>query len=210
MPPAAAATTCRSCFWKPKQVLLQRYSQTRRLHPTAGGQSLIEGIRTEKHLMVELRDAADTIVDTSRNNVHELKSLIFNVARKSVRFAAMRINLLSFGYKYGIPYEADLIADVRFLANPYFIPGLKELDGETEPVRNFVLQNEEARLFLAKYLDLLDFLIPLYEREGKAYLTIAVGCTGGRHRSVVVARALYEHVHRTGTHVEITHRDVNR
>ena len=193
-----------------EQVLLQRYSQTRRLHPTAGGKSLLEGIRTERRMMAELKDAADTVVDTSHNNVHDLKSLIFNLARKSVRFSAMRINLLSFGYKYGIPYEADLIADVRFLANPYFVPELKALDGESAPVRNFVLQNDEARLFLAKYLDLLDFLIPLYEREGKAYLTIAVGCTGGRHRSVAIARAFYEHVHRAGKTVEITHRDVNR
>lgn len=193
-----------------EKVLLQRYSQTRRHHPAAQGQSLMEGIRSEKKLLGDLKTAADRVIDTSGYNIHELKAIIIDMAKKMIELAPMRINILSFGYKYGIPYDADLIGDVRFLVNPYFVPGLKELDGESRKVKNFVLQNQEARLFLKKYTDLLDYLIPLYEKEGKAYLTIAVGCTGGRHRSVVIARALFDHIHQTGKQIEITHRDIDQ
>ena len=119
----------------------------------------------------------------------------------------MQINVLSFGYKYGIPYDADLIMDVRFLVNPYFVPYLKELDGETQEIREFVLKHDETRNFLYKYQDLLDYLIPMYEKEGKAYLTIALGCTGGQHRSVTIARTIYEHIRAKGKKVELNHRD---
>ena len=119
----------------------------------------------------------------------------------------MRINVLSFGFKYGIPYDADLIMDVRFLVNPYFIPELKELDGETKEIKAFVLEHPETRTFLEKYLEFLDYLIPLYEKEGKAYLTIALGCTGGRHRSVAVANAIFEYIRAKGKAVGINHRD---
>jgi len=119
----------------------------------------------------------------------------------------MQVNVLSFGFKYGIPYSADLIMDVRFLVNPYFIPDLKELDGETQEIRDFVLNHDETRDFLNRYQDLLDYLIPLYEKEGKAYLTIAIGCTGGRHRSVTIARTIYEHIRAMGKTVELNHRD---
>jgi UPF0042 nucleotide-binding protein len=119
----------------------------------------------------------------------------------------MRINVLSFGFKYGTPHDADLIMDVRFLANPYFIPELKDLDGETQEIRNFVLNDAETRNFLKKYQDFLDYLIPLYEKEGKAYLTIALGCTGGQHRSVTIARTIYEHIRAMGKTVELNHRD---
>ena len=119
----------------------------------------------------------------------------------------MRINVLSFGFKYGIPYDADLIMDVRFMANPYFIPELKELDGEAQKIIDFVLGHADTRAFLEKYLNLLDYLIPLYEKEGKAYLTIALGCTGGRHRSVTIARTIYEHILAMGKTVKLNHRD---
>jgi UPF0042 nucleotide-binding protein len=120
----------------------------------------------------------------------------------------LRINILSFGFKYGIPHDADLVVDVRFLENPYFIPELKHLDGEDKEIKDFVLENEETQRFLKKYMNLLDYLIPLYEKEGKAYLTIAVGCTGGRHRSVVITKSIFEHIKSKGTHTEITHRDM--
>ncbi len=191
-------------------VLIQRYSQTRRHHPVARGKSLLEGIRAEKQLLAEVKKTADTVIDTTRFNVHDLKSAVFSFAKKITRFAPLRIHIQSFGFRYGIPLDADLMVDVRFLSNPYFVPDLKELNGESRPVRNYVLQNDPARLFLNQYTKLLDFLIPLYEKEGKAYLTIAVGCTGGRHRSVAVARALYEHIRHTGKQVEITHRDIQR
>lgn len=121
----------------------------------------------------------------------------------------MRITVLSFGYKHGIPQEADLIMDVRFIANPFFVPQLKPLDGRNEAVKHFVLNNDGTRKFLQKFYDLVDFLLPLYEKEGKAYLTIAVGCTGGQHRSVAIADALYSHINKPGRTIKLLHRDVN-
>lgn len=192
------------------QILLQRYSQTRRLHPLSNGGSLLKGIRAEKQLMEELKKAAENVINSSDYNVHELTKHIFGIAQKMIHLRSMRLNMLSFGFKYGVPYEADLVVDVRFLTNPYFVPELKELDGESPAVKEFVLKNPQTRLFLTKYTDLLDYLIPLYEKEGKAYLTIAVGCTGGRHRSVAIARELYNHINARGKQIDITHRDINR
>jgi UPF0042 nucleotide-binding protein len=193
-----------------EQILLQRYSATRRQHPLSQEKGLLDGIRAEREQLKELRSAADQIIDTSHFNAHELKSYILEVARKSKKLGLMRINVLSFGFKYGIPHEADLIIDVRFLANPYFIPELKPLDGETQEVKDFILNTPETRTFLEKYFDLIDYLIPLYAKEGKSYLTIAVGCTGGRHRSVTVARVIYAHINQKCPQVQIFHRDINQ
>lgn len=190
-----------------EKVLVQRYSETRRQHPMSSGKSLLEDIRLEKSQLDDLRSAADLIINTSELNVHELKAKILDIAQKTRKTARMRINVVSFGFKYGIPYDADLIMDVRFLANPYFIPELKQLDGEAQAIKDFVLGHRETGEFLEKYLNLIDFLIPLYEREGKTYLTIAIGCTGGRHRSVAIARTIYEHIHAMGKTVELNHRD---
>ena len=191
-------------------ILLQRYSQTRRHHPLSQGKSLIESIRAEQEALKELRKTADRIINTSNYNVHELKSVILDIAQKSKKLTPLRINIVSFGFKYGIPQDADLIIDVRFLANPYFVPELKDLDGETQKVKDYVLNNNETRIFLKKYLDLLDYLIPLYEKEGKAYLTITVGCTGGRHRSVTIACSIFKHLNKPGRQIEITHRDIGQ
>ena len=188
-------------------ILVQRYSTTRRQHPLSPGKRLLEGIRAEKKQLEDLRAAADLVINTSKFNVHELKSKIREIARRSKKLAPMRINVLSFGFKYGIPSDADLIMDVRFLVNPYFIPDLKELDGETQETKAFVLEHPETQAFMGKYLGLLDYLIPLYEKEGKAYLTIALGCTGGRHRSVAIARAISDHIQAMGKTVTINHRD---
>lgn len=190
-----------------ENILVQRYSTTRRQHPLSPGKSLLEGIRAEKKQLENLRAAADLVINTSKFNVHELKSKILDIARRSKKLAPMRISVLSFGFKYGIPYDADLIMDVRFLVNPYFIPDLKELDGETQETKAFIMEHPETQTFLKKYLELLDYLIPLYEKEGKAYLTIALGCTGGRHRSVAIARAIYDHIRAMGKTVAINHRD---
>ncbi len=190
-----------------EEILLQRYSTTRRQHPLSPEKSLLDGIRAEKKQLEGLRSIADLVINTSKFNVHELKSKILDIAQRSKELVPMQINVLSFGYKYGIPYYADLIMDVRFLINPYFIPDLKELDGETNEIRDFVLNHDETRNFLEKYQDLLDYLIPMYEKEGKAYLTIALGCTGGRHRSVTIARTIYEHIRAMGKKVELNHRD---
>jgi UPF0042 nucleotide-binding protein len=190
-----------------EEILVQRFSTTRRQHPLSTGKSLLEGIRAEKEQLKSLRTAADLVMNTSKFTVHDLKSKILDITQRNKKLGPMSINVLSFGFKYGIPYDADLIMDVRFLVNPYFIPKLKELDGETQEIKAFVLEHPETRAFLKKYLELLDYLIPLYEKEGKAYLTIALGCTGGRHRSVAIAGAIFEHIRTMGKTVEINHRD---
>jgi UPF0042 nucleotide-binding protein len=190
-----------------EEIVVQRYSETRRQHPVSKGNSLLDSIRLEKEQLEDLRSAADIVIDTSSFNVHDLKSKIVDIAQKSKINVPMRINVLSFGFKYGIPYDADLIMDVRFMANPYFVAELKELDGEAQEIKDFVLGHKDTRAFLDKYLDLLDYLIPLYEKEGKAYLTIALGCTGGRHRSVTIAGTIYEHIRAMGKTVELNHRD---
>jgi UPF0042 nucleotide-binding protein len=192
------------------EIILQRYSQTRRQHPGLKGVSLLESIRFERKMMQRLKKDADNVINTSRLNVHELKEKINSIAGQIVNLPTMRINVVSFGFKHGVPVDADLIIDVRFLANPYFITELKELDGESVKVKDFVLQNDEARTFITKYTDLLDYLIPLYEKEGKAYLTVAVGCTGGRHRSVAIARTIYEHILKNGKNTIINHRDIHQ
>jgi UPF0042 nucleotide-binding protein len=189
--------------------LLKRYSQTRRHHPLSQNKSLLEGIRIEREQLKELKITADKIIDTSRYTVHDLMSVINNIAQQNKNVAPMRINILSFGFKYGTPHDASLIMDVRFLANPYFVPELKDFNGKSPEIKNYVLNNDEARRFTKKYLDLLDYLIPLYEKEGKAYLTIAVGCTGGRHRSVTIAEALFEHIKKPGRQIMVTHRDID-
>lgn len=193
-----------------EKILLQRYSQTRRQHPLSQNKSLLDGIKAEKEQLKDLREKADRVINTSYCNVHELKSIIFNIAQESRKPVPMRISIQSFGFKYGVPHGADLIMDVRFLENPFFIPELKDLDGEDEEVKDFVLNNDKARVFLQKYLDLLEYLIPLYEKERKAYLTIAVGCTGGRHRSVVIAQYIYENIDKLSKQVGITHRDIKQ
>jgi UPF0042 nucleotide-binding protein len=193
-----------------EKILLQRYSATRRQHPLSPNKGLMEGIQAEKEQLDQLRSVADTIIDTSKFNVHELKSYIFDVAQKIRKLGLMQINILSFGFKFGIPHEADLIVDVRFLANPYFIPELKALNGESQEIKDFILKKSETQKFLEKYFDLLDYLVPLYEKEGKSYLTIAVGCTGGRHRSVTIARSIHDHIKNDKAHVQIFHRDINQ
>jgi len=190
-----------------EEILVQRYSETRRQHPMSDGKSLLDNIRLEREQLEDLRSAADIVIDTSNFNVHDLKSKILDIAQKSKINVSMHINVLSFGFKYGIPYDADLIMDVRFMVNPYFVAELKELDGEAQAIKDFVLGHKDTRAFLDKYLDLLDYLIPMYEKEGKAYLTIALGCTGGRHRSVTIAGTIYEHIHAMGKTVELNHRD---
>lgn len=191
-----------------EEILVQRFSQTRRHHPLSRGSTLVENIRIEKEQLKDLKTFADRIINTSRYNVHELKSIISDIAHKSI--SPMKMHILSFGYKFGIPIDADLIIDVRFLENPYFKTELRDLDGENEKVRTFVLKNRKTKTFLKKYIDLLDYLIPLYEKEGKAYLTIAVGCTGGRHRSVPIARTIFEYFKKSGIQAGISHRDIGR
>lgn len=190
-------------------VLLKRFSQTRRHHPLVRDKSLLDGIREEKKLLEPLKEAAARIIDTSSCNIHDLKSIIFNIAQSTVEAVSMRIKIMSFGFKHGIPHDTDLIMDVRFLTNPYFIPELKQFDGTNDKVKNYVLSDPTTHNFLIKFKDLIDFLIPLYEKEGKSYLTIAIGCTGGQHRSVVIAESIFKHINKPGRPVDINHRDID-
>ena len=157
-----------------------------------------------------MRRKADQIIDTSDLTVHELKAIIRKMAAVGTEDGPMKVQVISFGFKFGLPVHADLVMDVRFLKNPYFEPSLRPLSGKTEKVRSFVLNTDQTCLFLQKYFDLLDILIPQYENEGKSYLTIAVGCTGGRHRSVVIARQLCDHITALGRKTELTHRDIDK
>jgi UPF0042 nucleotide-binding protein len=151
---------------------------------------------------------ADLVIDTSNYNVHELKDIVSNYVLKAVPSKRMKIYLLSFGYKYGIPHDADLVIDVRCLPNPYFIQELKNLDGTSPSVKEYMDRWEETHVFLRKYLDLLSFLIPLYEKEGKSSLTVAVGCTAGRHRSVSIAETIFQELEKTTHLITLTHRDI--
>lgn len=192
-----------------EEVLLKRYSETRRQHPIANGANLVDRIRSEKRQLKGLKEMADKIIDTSNLTVHQLKDVIIQHALQGVKTERMRISVLSFGFKYGVPLEADLLIDVRFIPNPYFMPELKKLDGKDERVQQFVTKWTETREFFEKYFALLEYLLPLYEREGKSYLTIAVGCTGGRHRSVTVAEKIFEHLKEEKRGLTLKHRDID-
>jgi UPF0042 nucleotide-binding protein len=193
-----------------EKTLLRRYSQTRRRHPLALDKGLHDAIRTERNILASLRGKADHIIDTSDLNVHDLKAIIRKLAAVGTEDGPMKVQVISFGFKFGLPVHADLVMDVRFLKNPYFEPSLRPLSGKTEKIRSFVLNTDQTCLFLKKYFDLLDLLIPQYENEGKSYLTIAVGCTGGRHRSVVIASQLCDHIAELGRKTELTHRDIEK
>lgn len=192
-----------------EDVLIARFSQTRRHHPLSPKGTLRENIRAEMELLRGVRESADRVIDTSALTVHQLRDMITREARRAGGPGAMRLGVVSFGFKYGVPQETDLLADVRFIPNPYFVPELKKLDGRDERVRGFVLKWKETKDFLDRYVSLLDFLLPLYEKEGKAYLTVALGCTGGRHRSVAVAEELVRRLGDGGREISLSHRDID-
>lgn len=191
-----------------EEILLKRYSETRRHHPVAPEGHLLQGIRLEREKLQALKSMAERVINSSHFTVHELKEQVIQYAFRSLPVERMHIALLSFGFKYGVPQESDLLADVRFIPNPYFIPELKKLDGRDERVRAFVLKWPETHAFLDRYGALLEYLIPLYEKEGKSYLTVAIGCTGGRHRSITVASELAGRLKRFREGVGLTHRDL--
>ena len=191
------------------EILIQRFSETRRQHPLAPDSPVIEGILREREKMIELRAKADKVIDTTNLTVHQLRQLIMEYfSQHSTR--KMIITFLSFGFKYGIPQDVDIIWDVRFLPNPYFVSELKNLNGNDPRVVKYVLDCKETREFLEKIVDLIKFQIPLFEREGKSYLTIAIGCTGGRHRSVVIANFLKDILDKEKYQIRLIHRDIDR
>lgn len=199
-------------------VLIRRFESNRRSHPLQGDGRLVDGIAAERELLTPLRDQADLVVDTSNRSVHQLRSTLENAFAASAAEVTHSITLLSFGYKHGLPPDADLVVDMRFLPNPHWIPELREHDGREAPVRDYVLSQESTEEFLGRYLDLLHLMGAGYRREGKRYLTVAVGCTGGRHRSVAIAEELARRLSAgdpgdaagAGLQVKVVHRDVER
>jgi UPF0042 nucleotide-binding protein len=195
-------------------VLMRRFSETRRQHPLAIGGSIREGIRLERERLQGIRDMANQVIDTSHFNVHQLKEKIQRYIQEGSTSGQMTVALLSFGYSFGIPYEADLLMDVRFLPNPYFVEELKRLRGEDPKVAAYVLQWEETKEFLKRVEEFIRFLLPLYLRERKTHLTIAVGCTGGRHRSIVIVNRLAEllrnELAQKGVFLSVQHRDAEK
>lgn len=192
------------------ETLVRRYQETRRRHPLAGEGSVLEGIRAERRTLSNLRESADRIIDTTGLSVHQLKERLIEGYGTQRTRDALTVSLMSFGFKHGAPYDADLVFDVRFLPNPHFVDSLKRLDGRDSAVEKFVMSFEESRTLLTKIEDLLRFLLPLYQREGKAYLTVALGCTGGRHRSVTLVEQLRRSLEGMGLSPVVRHRDLDR
>ena len=191
------------------EAIVRRFSETRRRHPLAGEESPLEGVIKERELLVEVKSHADRVVDTTAFNVHQLREVVTQYYTGPVT-REMTLNLISFGFRYGVPTEADIVMDIRFLSNPYFVESLKGLDGTDAGVVDFVLSNSETKEFLVRFEDFLSYLVPLYCKEGKSYLTIAIGCTGGRHRSVVVTDRLINELDLNGVVVRRRHRDMKR
>lgn len=193
------------------KVLVKRYKETRRSHPLAMNGRVDDGIMKERQIMKFLKDQADYIIDTTHLLTRELKKEIDNIFVDNGRFSNMMISVLSFGFKYGIPEDADLVFDVRFLPNPYYVDELRPQTGMDEGVFQYVMNNDTAREFAARLVDMVEFLIPNYAKEGKTSLVIGIGCTGGKHRSVTLARVLYEKLLETREYgVRLEHRDIGK
>jgi UPF0042 nucleotide-binding protein len=189
-------------------VLLRRFSETRRPHPLGGGRTIAEGLAEERRLLEPIRQLADEVIDTSALTVHELRRRILETTGGAPA-APLSVTVLSFGFRRGVPEDADLVLDVRFLPNPHFVPGLRRWSGRNARVARYVLRTKVAARFMTLTTALLEFLVPRYVEEGKTYLTIAIGCTGGRHRSVAIAEALAVRLRRIeGIRVRVRHRDV--
>jgi UPF0042 nucleotide-binding protein len=191
-------------------VLVRRFEATRRRHPLAEGDRVVDGIRRERALLEELKEHADIVVDTSDFNVHQLRDRLRELFTDQPEEGLLQPNLVSFGYKHGLPLDVDLLFDCRFLPNPHWVEELRPLTGLDEPVRAYVLEQPGTEEFLDELGRLLDLLLPGFVREGKSYLTIGIGCTGGHHRSVVIAEELGKQLRRHGYPVRVHHRDVER
>jgi len=190
--------------------LVQRFSETRRSHPLSDSRTVQESIQLERSKLSDLKQMADNVIDTSLYNIHELKDLVQRSYLLPSVDKKLVINLTSFGYRYGLPPDADIVLDVRFLPNPYFIKNLKDFNGTDEKVKDYVMGFDESRQFLLELYKLVAFLTPLYEKEGKTYLNIGIGCTGGKHRSVVILDKLAEYFGERNYRVNINHRDIRR
>jgi RNase adapter protein RapZ len=193
-----------------EEALVRRYSETRRRHPLAPDGNVLDGIRSERKAMSHMREVADRIVDTSGLTVHQFKDLLIEAYVNPKSRPGLAVTLVSFGFKHGVPFDADLVFDVRFLPNPHFVDSLRPFDGRDAPVRDFVFKHDESNELQRRLEDFLGFVLPAYQREGKAYLTVAIGCTGGRHRSVAIVEALKPFIDSKGFMSTVVHRDLDR
>jgi UPF0042 nucleotide-binding protein len=189
--------------------LMRRYSETRRPHPLGKNYSVRESLRRERELMAPIRKLADVVIDTTQFNVHELRQFVTERFKNPDKRPLM-VSVVSFGYRYGVPTDADLVFDVRFLPNPHFVPRLREFTGKEPKVRRYIRSFPQTGEFLRRVEGLLSYLIPHYAREGKSYLTIAFGCTGGRHRSVMMSEAVKKYLEKRGTTAKVVHRDIEK
>jgi RNase adapter protein RapZ len=189
--------------------LLRRYSETRRPHPLGKDYSVRESLRRERELMAPIRKLADVVIDTTQFNVHELRHFVTERFKNPDKRPLM-VSVVSFGYRYGVPTDADLVFDVRFLPNPHFVPRLREFTGKDPKVRRYIRSFPQTGEFLRRVEGLLTYLIPHYAREGKSYLTIAFGCTGGKHRSVMMSEAVKKYLEKRGTTAKVVHRDIEK
>jgi len=192
------------------EVLIKRYKESRRKHPLSQGRRIGEAVKAEREMLQKVRDIADHVIDTSNLLPRQLKEQIINIYVEGKKYEGMVINIISFGFKYGIPLDSDLVLDVRFLPNPYYISSLREHTGKEEEVRDYVLKWPQTREFLQRFHDMIEFLIPHYIKEGKSQLVISIGCTGGKHRSVTIAETLYNMLKDTHHLVLIDHRDIDK
>jgi len=193
----------------PDDVLVRRYEGTRRRHPVEAT-SVLAAIQQEREMLAALRDEADVVVDSRDLNVHQLRDRLIELVEGVSSTAGMQTAVVSFGFKHGIPLDVDLVFDCRFLPNPHWVPALRSLSGLDSEVREYVLDNEETKELLKRLEDLFDLLLPAYVREGKSYLSIAIGCTGGRHRSVVLAEEIAASIRQRGYEPVVHHRDIER
>ncbi|MDF2877067.1 MAG: rapZ [Clostridia bacterium] len=190
--------------------LIKRYKETRRLHPLARSERVEEGIQRERDILTEMRSKAHHIIDTSYMLPKDTKEVLFRIYSEEKAFNSLMVTIVSFGFKYGMPADADLVYDVRFAPNPYYIPEMRPFTGNDEIVKNYVMQFEVTQIFLSKLKDMISFLIPNYMQEGKNQLVVAIGCTGGKHRSVTIANALNKFLQNEGYSVVIQHRDIDK
>ncbi len=193
-----------------EKILIKRYKESRRSHPLSKGGSIAEGIAKERQMLEDVKKKATYIIETSHILTRELKEQINRIFLENQKFESLIITVCSFGFKYGIPVDSDLVFDVRFLPNPFYIQELKELTGNDAPVSNYVMNFEESNVFLDKLTDMLEFLIPQYIKEGKNQLIISIGCTGGKHRSVTLANALYEKLYEKNHNILLKHNDIEK
>jgi len=191
-------------------VLIKRFKESRRMHPLASEGRLIEAIAEERRILEEVRSRANYLLDTSEFNLRQFKDELANIFEGANAFKGIIVNIISFGFKYGIPIESDLVFDVRFIPNPYYIESMRSLTGKDSIVRDYVLSSAETREFINRLSDMLNFLIPNYIKEGKSQLVIGIGCTGGRHRSVAIADKIYEILSSKFEKVVIDHRDIDK